>query len=87
MPDDDPVRWSADGKGLYIVRREGWKATLLRVEIASGRREVLREFQPSDPAGIRGFAELVRVAADGRSYVYSYNRIVGGQLFLAEGLR
>jgi len=48
---------------------------------------VLKEFQPSDPAGLLGFATTVRVAADGRSYVYAYHRIVGGQLSLAEGLR
>jgi Tol biopolymer transport system component len=85
-PDDEPVRWNRDGRALFVVRRKQWNATLFRVEIPSGQRQLLREFRPADPAGIIGFADFVLVDADARSYVYSFNRVVG-QLVLAEGLR
>lgn len=84
--DYETVRWSGDGRALYRVRSAGLRATLYRLDLASGRTDVLKELRPSDPAGIVDFADGVLVSADGRGYVYSYSR-ASGQLYLAEGLR
>ena len=44
---------------------------LERVELASGKRTLLREIGPPDRAGILGLVG-VSVSADGRGYAYGY---------------
>jgi hypothetical protein len=56
----------------------------MRVDLASGRRELFKKIGPSDPAGV----VLVDAAftPDGKYYAYScFNAL--SQLYLVEGLR
>ena len=82
---DRPVRWSADGRALFLFRDAEVPAPLFRLDLASGRREPWKEFMPSDPAGV-GLINPVLVTPDGRHYVYSFRRVLS-DLYLAEGLR
>ncbi len=82
---DIPFRWSADGRSLYTYRRGDLPARVYEVEVATGRRRLWRELMPADAAGV---TDVVAVCPtpDGRSYAYSYARILSN-LYLVEGLK
>jgi predicted Ser/Thr protein kinase len=83
--DDVPIRWTADGKGLYLQRGPGVPARVDLLEVASGKRRPWKELTPPDPAGVLAIGPIL-LSADGQSYVYSYRRQID-DLFLVEGLR
>jgi eukaryotic-like serine/threonine-protein kinase len=85
LEDESPVGWTADGKSIYVYKRGLYPARIFRLEISSGKRELWKELTPPDPAGISNVAPPA-IAADGKTYAYSYNRILS-DLFLAEGLK
>jgi len=55
------------------------------VDLATGRREDWKELAPSDPAGVKTISP-VRFSADGKSYAYSYYRVLS-DLYVVEGLK
>jgi Tol biopolymer transport system component len=84
-PGEDPVGWTGDGRSLYVFRRGEYPGKVFRLDPATGKREIWKELTPPDPAGISSLSPPA-VAADARTYVYSYNRILS-DLFLAEGVK
>jgi eukaryotic-like serine/threonine-protein kinase len=84
-PEEDPVGWTPDGRFLYVFRRGDYPGKVFRLDPSTGRRELWRELTPPDPAGISSLSPPA-VASDGKTYVYSYNRILS-DLFLATGVR
>jgi len=56
------------------------------VDPVSGRREVVREVRPSDPALVGPSPGQIVLSKDGRSYLANYGRRQD-TLFLVEGLR
>ena len=76
--------WSADGKALFVTEVEGVVARAYRRDLVTGRRDLVQEIRPPDPAGLSLFWLLM--AADGRSYAYQYYRDLSA-LFLVEGLK
>jgi Tol biopolymer transport system component len=66
-----PVQWSPDGKFLFIHRGGGFPAKVWKFEIASRRRELLREIVPSDVAGVTSI-ENILLTPDARTLVYGY---------------
>jgi Tol biopolymer transport system component len=82
-----PVRWSGDGRWLYIRGSRALEppARLYRIELATGRREAWKELMPADPTGVDLFGVLA-LAPDGESYAYAYGTSAS-RLFLATGLR
>jgi Tol biopolymer transport system component len=83
--DEIPVGWTSDGKSLYVYKRGLYPARIFLLDVASGKRELWKELTPPDPAGISNVAPPA-IAADGKTYAYSYNRILS-DLFLVEGLK
>ena len=86
---DEPLRWSDDGRWLYVSRGSvpGGGAISVwidRIEIATGARQPWRELMPPDPTGVFGVGEA-RITPDGKSYAYSTGSSIGS-LYLAEGL-
>ena len=55
--EDIPLRWSGDGRWLYVRRSDvgpdlqSMPAWIDRIEISTGGRQVWRELMPADPAG------------------------------------
>jgi serine/threonine protein kinase/Tol biopolymer transport system component len=84
-PLERAAEWSADGKSLYIYRRGELPMKVFRVDVVSGRRELWREFAPSDPAGVVEIQSVV-MTPDTTAYAYTYARILS-DLFVAEGLK
>lgn len=83
-PDEAIFSVSRDGRSALVGVLGSYSADVMRVDLASGRREFFKKIGPSDPAGVA----LVDAAftPDGKSYAYScFNAL--SQLYLVEGLR
>jgi eukaryotic-like serine/threonine-protein kinase len=83
--DEWVVRWSADGRSLYLYDWHSLPFRLERLDLASGRRVLIREVAPADRAGVLQ-AGSAALADDARSYAYGYVRMPS-QLFIVEGAR
>jgi len=84
QPGDLTGGWTSDGSGVYL-QRLGVEATVRVVRVRDGAAETLRLVRAPDPAGVAWLGPVV-VAGDGRSYAYSYMRILSG-LYVVDGLR
>ncbi len=78
------IRWSGDSRGLYIYRLEQ-PSPIYELDPISGRRQLLRNIEPSDPAGIIIGSLKLFVSADGKSYVYSFERRLS-ELYLVKDM-
>lgn len=80
------LRWSPDGRSIYGYQAADRKTMLIsRVDLATGKREAVKEWMPADRAGVTGY-DSAGISADGKTIVYSYNRVVG-DLYLVDGLK
>ena len=84
-PNDLPVRWSADGRRVFLLDPSELPARVYAVDAASGKRELWREIHPPDRVGAAG-VEAVALTPDATAYVYSY-RQYRSDLYLVRGLR
>ena len=82
---EGPIGWSADGRSLYLTRFRGLARLVHRLDLVTGRRELLHELVPADPAGVVPVGPVC-VSADGKSYAYSFIRNLS-ELYLIEGLK
>src|SRR5205807_1623545 len=83
--EDNLARWSADGRSLYLFQGK-MPMKLYRLDLATGRRELLKEIVPSDPSGVVLINEFPLVTPDGKSYAYTLERELC-DLYLVEGLK
>jgi dipeptidyl aminopeptidase/acylaminoacyl peptidase len=74
--------WITDG---LLVSEPQALSRVLRVDPLTGQRQVWKEIQPRDPAGLMNVNPLV-TTPDGRAYAYSWHRALS-DLYLVEGLR
>lgn len=81
---DTGWQWAADGRALLGHRHDGRTTELLRLEIATGTRQVTRVLAVEERAGVREGPEPVQTP-DGAWYAYSYSRLLS-TLYLANGL-
>jgi len=84
-PEDMPLRWTADGRSLYVTRFSALPGVIDVVDVASGHRTPWKKFQPPDPSGVEQ-AGPAMISPDGTTYVYSFRRVLG-DLFLATGIK
>jgi Tol biopolymer transport system component len=84
-PLDVVVGWSADGKSLYTRRRGEMPIKIYRLNIATGKREMIHQTAPPDPAGVEDVVQM-KITADGRSYAYSCFTVLS-DLHVVDGLR
>lgn len=88
-PRDLPIAWSDDGRFAYAVDTAVVGAArfdVVRVDVATGRRDVWKTVQPDDTAGVQVNPANFRMLPDGNTYCYSYMRRVG-DLFVVRGLQ
>lgn len=50
--DDIAIRWTADGRALFVQRRATLPARVERVDVVTGERMPWLELVPPDPAGV-----------------------------------
>ncbi|HEY0558616.1 MAG TPA: hypothetical protein VGG20_30465, partial [Thermoanaerobaculia bacterium] len=84
-PGDDLVRWSGDGRAVFLWRRLDVPVRVFRLDLATGERRLLREISFPDPVGAYTMSNLL-LTPDGGSYVYTYGRLLS-TLYLVDGLR
>lgn len=70
---DQPVQWDQDGAHAFVVQKNEMEATIFRVDMASGKREVWKQIRPVDPAGILTLRSFF-VTPSGSAYTYSAAR-------------
>lgn len=85
---DQPIRFSADGRRLFV--RSGYapdntRARIALLDLETGRKQPWRTLQPADPAGVTDI-DIFVPTPDGRAYIYGYRRTLS-DLFLVEGLK
>ena len=68
-PDDQVIRWSADGRSVYVYRPSNVPFRLERLDLASGRRELVREVAPADRTGVL-YSIGAALTDDTKSYAY-----------------
>ena len=86
-PDDRILRWTADGKSLFVHHRPGPSLTsrVYRIDISTGRRELWKEFTPRDTTGIQSIGADA-ATADGKILIHTYSHTLS-DLYIAEGLK
>ena len=84
-PEDRVTDWSADGRSLILYRLTLVPTRAERLDLATGKRTLLREVGPSDRAGV-GVVSPVLLSADEKSYAYSAFR-QACYLFTVDGVR
>ena len=80
------IRWSPDGKSLWVWQPDTLPVAVDRVDIAAGQRARLTTFDPQ--TGGQGMMRVVDVSLADDPRVYSYGIVVQtSQLFVIEGAR
>jgi eukaryotic-like serine/threonine-protein kinase len=69
--------WTSDGKSFYIAARGDFRdgTPITKVDLATGKRELIKTVSAADRAGVAGF-DGASVSADGSTIVFSYTRIL-----------
>jgi dipeptidyl aminopeptidase/acylaminoacyl peptidase len=88
-PDDQLIRWDAEGRKVFLARTEGPASlSIYRFDPASGRRELWKKLAPTDLTGLGNFSDVgnVLLTPDGKVYSYTYMRDLS-YLYVVEGLK
>ena len=83
--DDQVIRWTADGLSLYVFRSDTFPFRIEGLDLASGRRVLVRDVAPVDRAGALQ-CDGAALTDDLKSYAYSYSRLMS-QMFVVKGAR
>jgi serine/threonine protein kinase/dipeptidyl aminopeptidase/acylaminoacyl peptidase len=79
-----PLRFSADGRSLYVWKRD-LPVRVHRIDLETGKRELWKELMPVDPGGVERISNVV-LTPDAKFYAYTYSRLLS-DLFVVEGLK
>jgi len=85
LPQDIWSTWTADGRSAYVYHDEKTSAPVYRVDLATGKRDLVTTLAPGDPDGVTAIPN-VRITPDGKFFAYSYNRELS-DLFIVENVR
>lgn len=84
--DDFPVGWSSDSRSLYVRgASDEIPAKVYRANTETGKRELVREFAPVDPAGV-GDIGPIQITPDLRYYSYGFARYLT-DMYAVQGLK
>ena len=84
QPGEIPIQWSADAASLFVYRPTALPAQVFRVNLATGARELWKEFTPIDPSGVYKISPIC-ITPDGGAYAYGALRMLS-DLYVADGL-
>jgi hypothetical protein len=84
LAEDIWITWAADGRSAFVYQDEKTSAPVYRLDMATGKRELVATFAPSDADGVTAIVG-VRMTADGKTYAYSFTRELS-DLFLVSGV-
>ncbi len=83
-PGESIQGWSEDGQALLVTASTPWDAQSYRVEVGSGKRNLLQKFQLAEKAG-SSLNLRALYAERSKTYVYNARRILS-ILYIVEGL-
>jgi Tol biopolymer transport system component len=69
-PEDIPIRWSGDGR-LLFVRQGRLPARIFALDVSTGQRKLVHQITPRDVVGVDSIGDI-RLTPDGTSYAYVY---------------
>ncbi|HEY6929270.1 MAG TPA: hypothetical protein VJA66_06305, partial [Thermoanaerobaculia bacterium] len=79
------LRWSADGRSLFVTSYFDVPARVEKIDISTGRRELFATLGPADLTGVVQIAPIV-LSDDGKSHAYASRRMTS-HLFLVSGAK
>jgi Tol biopolymer transport system component len=86
LDDKDAIaRWSGDGHSLFVYTRGELPIKVSRLDLVTGRKELVKEVMPADRAGILQPPHIY-LTPDGKGYVYRVSRYLM-DLYLVDGLK
>ena len=80
-----PIAWSSDGRSLFVYRLGEVPATVNRLDLASGRKQLWKQLVPPDVSGVTDISSVL-ITPDGNNYVYEYGRTLS-DLYLVNDLK
>ena len=83
--DDVVLRWTPDGRSLYVFKRNELPARVFRLDLETGKRTPIYSLMPADAAGVTRIPIVVRTP-DARAYAYNITRELS-DLYLVRGLK
>jgi eukaryotic-like serine/threonine-protein kinase len=78
------VRWSADGRHLFLRKPEGDTIKISRLDVATGRKEPWRTLKVPEPGA--EFIGALALSADGKTCAFSFQHDLAN-LYLVKGLK
>jgi eukaryotic-like serine/threonine-protein kinase len=81
---DNVLSWSADLRSVLVTHR-ALPLKVNRIDLATGKRDFVRELMPSDSAGVTGVGPVC-ILPDQNSYVFGYQRVLS-DLHVVQGLK
>ena len=84
--EDNPMRWTADGRAI-LVHSTLWRlpVRIERLELTTGARQPVRTLMPMDPVGVTTLMQIL-FTPDQQAYAYSFTRQLS-DLYQVQGLR
>ena len=75
LADDLPLRWTPDGRAIYVFQSgsSSVPGKIFRLELATGKRALVKELAPEDRAGAVGVNHAA-ISEDGKTIVFSHPR-------------
>ena len=83
--DEHLIGFAADSKSVFVHNFAGLPSTVVRVDLATGKRTEWKQLAPADAAGVDSIGGI-GITPDGKSYVYAYPRTLS-DLYVVEGLK
>ena len=85
QPNDRLIQITEDGKTAFVVNVNGLSASVYRVNIETGVRQLVKLLEMRDPAGGMGITRVV-TTPDGQYFAYNTLRQLS-ELYLLQGLK
>jgi Tol biopolymer transport system component len=82
---DQPLRFTEDGKSLFVASRD-LPVRIEQIDLATGARRLWRQFEAPDPAGLQVTYAPAVMSRDGKAVACNYSHRLSA-LFLGEGVR
>ncbi len=82
----DPIRWSADGRSILALEIGSIPARVVRIDVATGRRELWKTLGPPDLSGVIDIAPVL-ISPDEKAYAYGYSSTSASDLYIVSGLK
>jgi Tol biopolymer transport system component len=80
-----PAGWASDGRSLFVYDASRSPVPVFRLDVATGKRERVKDIAPADTAGFVALMDL-SLTPDGKAYAYTYVRMLSN-LYIVRGVR